>query len=59
MSLPPATWPPLRYGQYSNAEDYQSGDLTNFDAVIYLGIDDNIEVPTVLIQDVHATDTPC
>lgn len=39
-------------------KDYQSGDLTNFDAVIYLGIDDNTEVPTALIQDVHATDTP-
>src|SRR5699024_2789994 len=38
--------------------EYQSDYLTNFDAVIYLGIDDNTEVPTALIQDVHATDTP-
>src|SRR5699024_1919395 len=49
---------PLRYGQYSNAEGLPVRDLTNFDAVIYLGIDDNTEVPTALIQDVHATDTP-
>src|SRR5699024_6886943 len=39
-------------------DDYRAGDLTKFDAVIYLGIDDNTQVPATLIEDVHTTDTP-
>lgn len=38
--------------------EYQTGDLAQFDAAIYLGVDATTEVPGQLVEDVHTESTP-